>query len=160
MFAPPPLLCYNMPKVGDNMSKIKLLLSGNTNLQYYLDAVREAGAEPFAKYLPEIDTGYDGLILCGGNDIDPSYYNEAPNGATNIDKARDEVEFSLLKAYIDAGKPVLGICRGCQLINVFFGGTLFQDLPDAHLHTNKTDFYIFYNSCSIARTKVRSLYIY
>ena len=124
------------------MSKIKLLLSGNTNLQYYLDAVREAGAEPFAKYLPEIDTGYDGLILCGGNDIDPSYYNEAPNGATNIDKARDEVEFSLLKAYIDAGKPVLGICRGCQLINVFFGGTLFQDLPDAHLHTNKTDFYI------------------
>lgn len=124
------------------MSKIKLLLSGNTNLQYYEDAVRAVGAEPFAKYLPEIDTGYDGLILCGGNDIDPSYYGEAMNGSVNIDKARDEVEFALLKAYVDAGKPVLGICRGYQLINVYFGGTLHQDIPEASLHTNKQDFYI------------------
>ena len=56
------------------MKKIRILLSGNTNRNYYVDAVRAAGAEPTDAYLPEIDTGYDALILCGGNDIDPKYY--------------------------------------------------------------------------------------
>jgi putative glutamine amidotransferase len=52
------------------------------------------------------------------------------------------VEFTLLKAFVDAGKPVLGICRGHQLINVFFGGSLHQDLPEKSLHTNQQDLYI------------------
>lgn len=124
------------------MKKIKVLLSGNTNRNYYVDAVRAAGAEPTDAYLPEIDTGYDALILCGGNDIDPKYYNEEINGAVNIDAARDAVEFALLKAYVDAGKPVLGICRGHQIINVFFGGSLYQHLQETPVHTNKEDFYL------------------
>ena len=123
------------------MDTIRILLSGKTNLQYYIDAVNGVGAEADAKYLPDIDTSYDGLILCGGNDIEPSRYNEAVDGAIEIDRDRDQVELDLLKAYIDAGKPVMGICRGFQLINIFFGGSLYQDLPEASLHTNKTDYY-------------------
>ena len=118
----------------NKMGKIKILLSGNVRLQYYVDAVEAAGAVAVAKYLPEIDTDYDGLILCGGNDINPKYYNEEINGSVNIDHERDAVEFELLKAYIDAGKPVLGICRGFQLINAFFGGSLYQHIPESQLH--------------------------
>jgi putative glutamine amidotransferase len=86
------------------MSNVRILLSGKTNLQYYVDAINGVGAEADAKYLPDIDTSYDGLILCGGNDIEPSRYNEAVDGASEFDKDRDQVEFTLLKAYIDAGK--------------------------------------------------------
>ena len=123
------------------MEKVKILLSGNRGIQFYADAVEAAGAEAIAKYLPEIDTGYDALLLCGGNDINPVYYNELQSGADKIDGKRDAVEFALLKAYVDAGKPVLGICRGHQLINVFFGGTLCQDIPETLLHKDLIKFY-------------------
>jgi putative glutamine amidotransferase len=116
------------------MKKIKLLLSGKPRIEYYIDAAERLGAEVVAEYLPAIDTQYDGLILCGGSDVDPKYYNETINGSKDIDKERDENEFALLKAYIDAGKPVFGICRGFQLINIYFGGTLYQDIKEADLH--------------------------
>lgn len=121
------------------MKKVKLLLSGKSNIQYYIDAVTAAGGDPTAVYLPEISTDYDGLILCGGGDIDPKYYHQEMNGSGRLDAERDAVEFPLLKAFIDAGKPVLGICRGLQLINVFFGGSLVQDIPEKDLHIKKQD---------------------
>lgn len=116
------------------MRKIKILLSIGGNAQYYIDAIEGVGAEAVAKSLPEADTDYDGLILCGGCDIDPQYYHEEVDGSVSINIERDRAEFALLSAYVDAGKPVLGICRGLQLINVFFGGSLHQDLPEAELH--------------------------
>jgi len=116
------------------MSKIKLLLSCKSNIENYANALNELGAETVAEYLPSVDTQYDGLVLCGGGDIAPKYFGEELNGSYNIDIERDKAEFALLRAYLDAGKPVLGICRGHQLINVFFGGTLYQHLPEAELH--------------------------
>lgn len=74
----------------------------------------------------------DGLVLQGGADIDPQAYGETPSlllGAT--DAVRDRFELLLLRAFAAAGKPVLGICRGMQLINVAYGGTLHQDLIGA-----------------------------
>lgn len=140
------------------MGKIRILLSGKTNLQYYIDAVNGVGAEADARYLPTIDTSYDGLILCGGDDIHPSRYGEEINGAVNIDSDRDEAEFALLKAYVDAGKPVLGICRGMQLINIFFGGSLHQDLPEACLHTNQTKFYLAHTVTAKADSILGEIY--
>lgn len=71
----------------------------------------------------------DGLILQGGADIDPVAYGEPPHALLQAtDPIRDRFELALLRAFIDAGKPVLGICRGMQLINVAHGGTLHQDL--------------------------------
>ena len=116
------------------MEKIRLLLSGNKRIENYVEAATRSGAEVCADYPPKVDTSYDGLILCGGSDVDPKYYNEEIDGSTGIDAERDEIEFALLKAYVEAGKPVFGICRGFQLINIFFGGTLYQDIEEADLH--------------------------
>ena len=58
------------------MEKMKILLSCGTSAQNYIDAIHGVGAEAVAKYSPEVDVNYDGLILCGGGDIDPIYYNE------------------------------------------------------------------------------------
>lgn len=137
---------------------VRILLSGNTNLQYYVDAVNAAGGEAVAKYLPPVSTDYDGLILCGGNDIEPMRYEQEVDGSVNIDAPRDAVEFELLKAFVDTGKPVLGICRGHQLINVFFGGSLFQDIPEKDLHTNKQDFYIAHKVTAKENSVVGKLY--
>jgi len=77
----------------------------------------------YAEYL-------DGLVLQGGADIAPQSYGETPLHADWAgDAVRDRYEIDLFNAFVAAGKPVIGICRGCQLINVALGGTLFQDIP-------------------------------
>ena len=88
----------------------------------------------------------DGLVLQGGIDISPRFYGAKPwREPGDYDPMRDEYELELLRGFIDAGKPVLGVCRGCQLINVYFGGTLVQDIPSqwpgavAHADTERYD---------------------
>jgi putative glutamine amidotransferase len=81
----------------------------------------------------------DGLVLQGGADVSPLSYGEEPLAAEWAgDRLRDEYEIELVHEFVEAGKPVLGICRGAQLINVAFGGTLVQDiarqLPEAQAH--------------------------
>lgn len=72
----------------------------------------------------------DGLVLHGGADLWPGSYGETPLEPRWLgDQQRDVYEIGLVKAFVAAGKPVFGICRGLQLINVAFGGTLVQDIP-------------------------------
>jgi len=72
----------------------------------------------------------DGLILSGGGDVCPYLYGEqASRGIARMDSDRDRWELALFQAAMARGLPVLGICRGCQLVNVALGGTLWQDLP-------------------------------
>jgi len=72
----------------------------------------------------------DGLVLHGGADLWPGSYREEPIDAKwQGDAGRDKYEIALVNAFVAAGKPVFGICRGMQLINVAFGGTLVQDIP-------------------------------
>jgi putative glutamine amidotransferase len=83
----------------------------------------------------------DGLVLQGGSDVSPSSYGETPLSAQWAgDRLRDVYEMELVHEFIEAGKPILGICRGAQLINVAFGGTLYQDipsqLPGSQVHVN------------------------
>jgi putative glutamine amidotransferase len=76
----------------------------------------------------------DGLILQGGADLAPETYGEQPlRPEWTGDRIRDEYELEVLRGFIAAGKPVLGVCRGAQLINVAFGGTLYQDI-NSQLH--------------------------
>ena len=71
----------------------------------------------------------DGLVLEGGSDMWPGSYGEKPlKTEWTGDRVRDEYETALLRAFIDTGKPVLGVCRGLQVLNVAFGGTLYQDI--------------------------------
>ena len=81
----------------------------------------------------------DGLVLQGGNDVAPESYGETPLHADwHGDRVRDRYEIELIRAFVAAGKPVFGICRGLQLLNVCYGGTLLQDIatqrPDALHH--------------------------
>src|SRR5215468_8626783 len=89
------------------------------------DTRRAASRIGVADYARELD----GLLLMGGSDVCPETYGEkALRPEWNGDRIRDEYEIALLRAFKAAGKPVLGVCRGAQVINVAFGGTLFQDL--------------------------------
>ena len=74
----------------------------------------------------------DGLLLSGGEDVDPCHYGQRKSEKCGeIVAHRDEAELSMLDAFFKTGKPILGICRGEQLMNVYFGGTLHQDIGDA-----------------------------
>lgn len=84
----------------------------------------------------------DGLVLQGGADVSPqTYADSAARPEWPGDRVRDMYELELLHEFVESGKPVLGICRGCQLINVAFGGTLYQDIatdvPSAVAHVNE-----------------------
>ncbi|WP_180730011.1 type 1 glutamine amidotransferase [Paraburkholderia sp. PGU19] len=84
----------------------------------------------------------DGLLLQGGADVSPQSYAEvATRPEWPGDRVRDMYELELLHEFVESGKPVLGVCRGCQLINVAFGGTLYQDIatdvPTAGVHVNE-----------------------
>jgi len=81
--------------------------------------------------------GLDGLILTGGRDVDPAAYNDEPHPATDEPAGdRDAWEFALLGAALRRGMPVLGICRGAQVLNVAMGGSLHQHLPDLLGHAD------------------------
>ncbi|HEU5209309.1 MAG TPA: gamma-glutamyl-gamma-aminobutyrate hydrolase family protein [Longimicrobiales bacterium] len=85
-----------------------------------------------------------GLVLSGGEDVDPARYGAEPSPALgSVNRRRDEVEFNALEYALQQQMPVLGICRGAQVINVAMGGTLFQDLaterPGPVLHQQRED---------------------
>jgi len=105
----------------------------------YVSAVQRAGGLPLglvpdeqaAREPAEVLELIDGLMLAGGADIDPSSYGEPAHPETHDTvPERDVFEIALTAAAIEADMPVLGICRGMQLINVALGGTLVQHLPD------------------------------
>jgi putative glutamine amidotransferase len=106
----------------------------------YIDAIIDAGGIPLVlppvlaaqhhileAYIPQLD----GLLLPGGGDIDPALYDAPMHPkTTNIDAYRDYSEIALTRMAIQQQLPILGICRGLQVINVALGGTMIQDIPD------------------------------
>ncbi len=107
----------------------KILLSiGGGDAANYLAAVEAAGGAGEARYLPAPDLSYDGLILVGGDDMDPALFGQGNTASRGIDRVRDEAELALLNVFCAAGRPVLAICRGHQVVNVWLGGDLIQNL--------------------------------
>ncbi len=116
-----------------------------------VDIINELGALPVV--LPDVPAAkgedyvdlFDALIIPGGPDADPTFYGEEPSrhiGSTNY--KRDVFEAELFKAFYKAGKPIFGICRGCQFINILMGGSVYQDLaadnPDSYIrHSQGAD---------------------
>lgn len=106
----------------------------------------------------------DGLVLEGGSDVWPGSYGETPlQEKWSGDRVRDEYEKALVAAFERAGKPVFGVCRGLQLLNVAFGGTLYQDIatqrPDALVHRDAAIYdQNFHEIDFVARTPLAALY--
>jgi putative glutamine amidotransferase len=122
-----------MPSVRDERPKIGITVQPRRGLEYYAPyrrAVAAAGAEPVdlvpgTKALPDVD----GLLLPGGWDVDPSFYGERRDEKLgDTDPELDETELALFEQARQREIPVLGICRGQQVINVAMGGSLVQHL--------------------------------
>lgn len=108
----------------------------------YHRAIIEAGGIPLilpispSSMVPHYLSLCDGIIFSGGEDIDPQFYQEAPQ--QNIGffyTERDQMEIELFHQALSQNKPILGICRGFQLMNVALGGTLIQDIPSQKKHS-------------------------
>ena len=108
-----------------------LISTGGGDAANYISAIEDAGGRAEARYLPWPDQSYDGLLLAGGGDMDPVLFGQTNRGSRGIDRARDEAELALLDGFLGAGKPVLAVCRGHQVVNVWLGGDLIQDLDPA-----------------------------
>ena len=119
--------------------KILISIGKGADPANYVRAVERAGGIPLAMYLPEADLSCDGLILAGGGDMEPSLFGQENRGSDNIDPDRDRAELALLDAFVAAGKPILGICRGHQVVNVWAGGTLIQDLAAKNAAHRRVD---------------------
>ena len=108
-------------------------------LENYVQALTAAGMEPVVSDTLAPAAGCAGLLLPGGYDSDPALYGQENVACRNIDRDRDEKELALLHYFCCARKPVLGICRGCQLMNFALGGDLIQDLPTKEHHVDLED---------------------
>lgn len=108
----------------------------------YIEALDKAGAKTTLRCFQRVDKppfcirDYDALLLAGGIDIDPVYFGQEKHEKTELEDGFDAFEFDILKEFMDCGKPVLGICRGIQVLAVALGGTLHQHLPDLPTVTN------------------------
>ena len=95
-------------------------------LTFAVPPITAGGGATLADYVAELD----GLVLHGGADLSPRSYGQEPRRSEwTGDEVRDRYELELVERTLEAGKPILGICRGHQVLNVAFGGTLHQDLP-------------------------------
>lgn len=152
-----------------NHSLPRVLVGGyKAQTDNYVSALKHIGIVPIVAFEDFLSTNesffkffnileYDGLLLPGGGDIDPEFFHEINKGSRNIDSALDRMQFKLLELFIHANKPVLGICKGLQIINVYFGGTIIQDLPTAPTHAwDKED--KIHPSTAITNTFVSNLY--
>ncbi|HZK44410.1 MAG TPA: gamma-glutamyl-gamma-aminobutyrate hydrolase family protein [Syntrophomonadaceae bacterium] len=108
----------------------------------YVASINEAGGT--AIILPPVDDDQalnhyinlcNGFLFSGGGDMDPSYWQEEPeSGLGEINPLRDRFEYKLIKKILGTSVPILGICRGCQILNVSLGGSLIQDLDSGYSH--------------------------
>lgn len=101
----------------------------------YVKAIKEAGGLPIIlptgieKDIEQLAHMIDGLLLSGGGDIDPELFDEDPHPRLgNVTPYRDVFEIAIVKELLKLDKPILGICRGLQVLNVAFGGNVFQDM--------------------------------
>lgn len=124
---------------------------------YYIKACLLSGIQPVLSDQIEDEQHFDGLLLPGGGDIAPIFYHRKNRGSQNIHITEDIIQLLLFHRFFEQGKPILGICKGMQLINVALGGTLIQDLPTKRLHAyDNGDHY--HNTKALSGSLLHTLY--
>lgn len=114
---------------------MKLLIAGlKDKTKNYEKAFKKLGAKTAVSLLPEALNDVDGILIPGGGDISPHFWGEELDGSDEPDLELDKAQFVILKEAVKREIPVFGICRGHQLINVYFGGSLYQDIETKELH--------------------------
>lgn len=106
---------------------------------------------------PALDDDVSGVLLLGGGDVDPDLYGyrDAVPNLYGVDRGCDERTLALIKAAVDTGRPILGICRGSQLINVAYGGTLIPDLGSDNPHRGHGDDPMFLDDTVLLEPRTR-----
>lgn len=127
---PPP---YSNKKATVIMKKV-LISCATHEADLYQKVLRKFNIEPVLSASPENPDCFDGLLLPGGGDIAPVFYHRKNRGSTNICISEDIVQLLMFHRFMEQKKPILGICKGMQIINVALGGTLIQELPTAGSH--------------------------
>ncbi len=150
------LIAVTAPVIESDIGMPRVVLEAG-----YLQAVRVAGGLPLVFSSLDNEATRDrmfrlaaGLLLTGGEDVDPARYGQMPDGARTVSPERDVMELSLVEQALERAMPVLAICRGIQILNVALGGTLYQDLFaqrdaeidhdryrefDGHIHSIRVD---------------------
>ena len=122
-------------------------------------ALEQLGTASVRSLEAEDLTGCSGLILPGGvPDVDPARYGEPLAGSRDVDPQLDAAHFRLLERAVEQNLPVLGICRGCQVVNVYFGGSLIQDLETGEIHRFHQDREVVHDTACIPGTFAYDLY--
>ena len=113
----------------------KVLIAGlSERTKNYENALNSLKVQPVTSlHVPDPDD-YDALLLPGGDDIDPIFFGQINEGSRKINTQLDRIQLQILKAFVQHKKPILGICKGMQLINVFFGGDIIQHLSCYKVH--------------------------
>lgn len=114
---------------------MKIFVYGDREkMKNYANALESCGAQGIFSFDISQAKDCDGLLLPGGGDIDPARYGQTLAGSEEPDLQRDAAELHLVSDFTSWGKPILGICRGIQMLNVALGGELIQDIPTAAEH--------------------------
>lgn len=113
----------------------KIFVYGSRSiLRNYAEALSLCGGRAVFSENLELSRDCGGLLLPGGGDVDPSLYGAENEGSVNIDRRRDLTELELIRSFSVTRRPILGICKGIQILNTAFGGTIDQDMDNAKAH--------------------------
>ena len=133
---------------------------------FYIESVIRSKGTPFIiplskdeEIIKKMIENVDGIIMTGGSDIHPFRYNEEPiPNIGDINEDRDNFDFTLIKYAVEMNKPIFGICRGIQVINVYFGGSLIQDIQTQKnsniLHSQKAPYHIATHKIQITKDSI------
>lgn len=130
-----------------------VIIAGRSeDTQNYEKALEKLGIPHHTLLFPEAADHATHLLLPGGGDITPAFFGQTNQGSRNVDTELDILQFQLLSRFVEQKKPVLGICKGLQLINIHFGGDITQhiDTADSHKWIGRDQFHPVFH-CDLGR---------